>query len=133
MERSVAGLVILFALCLPWSAVSGQQSASDDDATRQTAQADQLFEEGHTAEAKEICESLVQRLPQTSAARAFALNLLSKVYAAEGNYDRAISSAQQSVDVYKKLSDADGQAHALNNKGIAELQNGSYSAAEQDL
>jgi CHAT domain-containing protein/Flp pilus assembly protein TadD len=133
MNVPVVRLVMMFALCLPWATVSGEKSAGDDDTTRRTTQADQLFEQGHTTEAKEICESLIQTLPPTSEARAFALNLLSKIYASEGDYDRAINSAQLSADAYKKINDPSGQSHALNNKGIAELQNGSYAAAELDL
>src|SRR5882724_6414674 len=116
MNVPVVRLVMMFALCLPWATVSGQKSAGDDDTTRRTTQADQLFEQGHTTEAKEICESLIQTLPPTSEARAFALNLLSKIYASEGDYDRAINSAQQSADAYKKISEPSEQAHALNNK-----------------
>ncbi len=125
--------MIALALCVPCATVSGQQSTGDEEANRQTAQADRLFDQGHTAEAKEICDSLMQTLPEKSAARAFVLNLLSKIYASEGDYDRAINSAQQSADAYKKMSEPSGQSHALNNKGIAELQNGSYVAAELDL
>src|ERR1051326_5526422 len=133
MNGSVVRLTLMLAVCLPWTTGSAQKSASEDDPTRQAEQADRLFEQGHTAEAKEICESLMQRLLQTSSARAFALNLMSKIYASEGDYARAINSAQQSADAYKKINDPSGQSHALNNKGIAELQNGSYAAAELDL
>src|SRR5260221_12606970 len=105
MERLGVCLVIVLALCVPCATVSGQQSTGDEEANRQTVQADRLFDQGHTAEAKEICDSLMQTLPDKSAARAFVLNLLSKIYASEGAYERAINSARQSADAKQTMSD----------------------------
>jgi tetratricopeptide (TPR) repeat protein len=55
------------------------------------------------------------------------------VASAEGNYDEAISSAQQAADVYHRLGDRKKQAYALNYRGIAEVQRGFYSAAQATL
>jgi CHAT domain-containing protein len=117
-------------------AVANEQSSSSEDGnlTRKIAHADELFEQGHTAESKQICESLLRALPdQPSATLAYALNVMSKIYASEGDYEHAIDSAQRSAEAYQHVHDSNGQAHALNNKGIAELQTGSYAVAQQDL
>jgi CHAT domain-containing protein/Flp pilus assembly protein TadD len=116
-----------------WAAVADEKSA-EFDIDRKLAHAEELFEQGHTAESKQICESLLRTLPdRPSPQRGYALNVISKIEAADGEYERAIDSARRSADAYHKVRDVSGEAHALNNKGIAELQTGSYSEAQQDL
>jgi tetratricopeptide (TPR) repeat protein len=58
---------------------------------------------------------------------------MSKIHAAGGDYDRAVDSAKRSAEAYEQLHDSSGEAHALNNKGIAELQSGGYESAQKDL
>lgn len=114
-------------------AATEEKSPANDINTR-VAHAEELFEQGHTAESRQICESLLRTLPdRPSPQLAGALNVMSKIYASEGDYDRAIESARRSAGVYEQVGDLKGQAHALNNKGIAELQTGSYPAAQEDL
>src|ERR1700733_109241 len=130
-------LVMFFSVALYappcWAAVADEKSA-EFDIDRKLAHAEELFEQGNTAESKQICESLLRTLPDRSSPhRAYALNVMSKIEAADGEYDHAIDSARRSADDYRQVRDLSGEGHALNNKGIAELQTGSYSEAQQDL
>jgi tetratricopeptide (TPR) repeat protein len=120
-----------------WAApgsAAASENPSETDVDRRLAHAEELFEQGHTAESKQICESLLRTLPDhPSAQLAFALNVMSKIQASDGDYEHAIVSARRSAASYHQVGDAGGEAHALNNKGIAELQTGSYADAQQDL
>jgi CHAT domain-containing protein/Flp pilus assembly protein TadD len=58
---------------------------------------------------------------------------MSRIYASDGDYERAIDSARRSAVTYQQVRDVGGEAHALNNKGIAELQAGSYQNAQVDM
>jgi tetratricopeptide (TPR) repeat protein len=128
---AMAAAITLWTTSLGMAA--GEKPAADDVDGR-IKHAEELFEQGHAAESKQICESLLNALPDSSSAqRGSALNVMSKIYAADGDYGRAIAYAQQSAKSFEQIGDSDGQAHALNNKGIAELQTGTYADAEQDL
>jgi CHAT domain-containing protein/Flp pilus assembly protein TadD len=102
---------------------------------KDTRQAQALQKGGHTEEARKIYESLLVTLRERPATSqlGYVLNATSQIAAADGNYERAATLAQESVDVYHQVGDTKGEAHALNNKGIAEIQQGSYSAAQSDL
>jgi CHAT domain-containing protein/Flp pilus assembly protein TadD len=127
-------LGILFLAMSSRAMAASDETVPDNEINRQIARAEELFEQGHTAQSRQICESVLGALPdRPSVQRASALNLMSKVFAADGDYDRAIDSARQSAVAYEHVRDARGQAHALNNKGIAELQAGNYSDAQLDL
>jgi CHAT domain-containing protein/Tfp pilus assembly protein PilF len=116
------------------SGAQHHESGSDSDVDRKLAQADELFEKGQTTQSRQICESVLQTLPdRPSAQLAYGLNVMSKIYAADGDYGRAISFARRSADAYEQIRDFNGEAHALNNKGIAELQAGGYTEAQLDL
>ncbi len=128
-------LLIAVALCVALPSVTAAiEKPAGSDIDEQVKRAEDLFEQGKAAEAKRICESLLNSLPdRPSAQRGAALNVMSKVAAAAGDYDRAIAFAQQSAASFEEIGDANGQAHALNNKGIAELETGTYAVAEKDL
>jgi CHAT domain-containing protein len=106
----------------------------EDEIDRSIDHAEELFETGHTAQSRRVCESVLRSLRDRSSLQlGHVLNLMSKIYASEGDYEHAIASAARSAEAYEQVRDPGGESHALNNKGIAELQNGSYSAAQQDL
>jgi len=102
---------------------------------RRSQEAAALFEQGRTSESKALYQSLWAALRDgaPSSRLGFVLNGLSKIDAAEGDYNGAIQLAKQSADVYKQLGDAQGEAHSRNNQGIAEIQLGQYLAAKQSL
>src|SRR5580698_117711 len=113
---------------------SVDEKMADGEIDRRIVHAEDLFEQGKTKESREICESLLRTLPANpSTQRGHTLNVMSKIFASEGDYDRSVDAAQRSADDYRRINDPKGQAHALNNKGIAEIQNGAYAAAEGDL
>ena len=129
-------VVLSVALCTAagGATAAGDEKSSDGDVDRKIARAEELFSQGRTAQSRQICESVLRTLPDRASAQlARALNMMSKIYASEGDYDRAIGSARRSAEAYERAGDSSGEAHALNNQGIAELQTGSYSAAQQDL
>src|SRR5581483_10315275 len=109
------------------------QTTADIDQQIQRAKA--LQEKGQEAEARKIYDSLLPTLRQgqPSAQLAFVLNGISQLAADAGDYKKAIQSADEAAHVYRELKDHDGEAHAFNNKGIAEVQRGAYAAAQVDF
>ena len=124
-------IALLFLAVIPSSAQTASVGPIDD----KIRQADALQERGALPEARRIYESLVATLRSggSSPQLGYVLNALSQVASAEGNYDEAISSAQQSADVYRRLGDKKKEAYSLNYRGIAEVQRGFYSAAQTTL
>jgi CHAT domain-containing protein len=132
--RVTTYLLIVALWPLPVGAIASDEKAPATEIDRRLAHAEELFEQGHTAESKEICESLLRTLEDgPSSHLGHTLNVLSKISASEGDYDHAIADAQRSADAYRQAGDTGGEAHALNNKGIGEIQTGAYPAAQQDL
>jgi CHAT domain-containing protein len=130
--------IVLLSIAL-WAAPGNAMATVDakssgNDIDRKIDRAEELFEAGHTAQSRQVCESLLPSLADRSSLQlAHVLNLMSKIYASEGDYENAIASATRSANAYEQVRDPGGESHALNNKGIAELQNGSYPSAQQDL
>ena len=114
---------------------SSAQTASGAPIDEKIRQADALQEKGALPEARRVYESLLitLRAGETSPQLGYVLNALSQVASAEGNYDEAISFAQQAVEVYHGLGDKKKEAYALNYRGIAEVQRGFYPAAQATL
>jgi tetratricopeptide (TPR) repeat protein len=139
LAMRTAILLLVSAVFIAAGATSSRADAVDEktadgEIDRRIVHAEELFEQGKTKESREICESLLRTLPTNpSAHRGHTLNVMSKILASEGDYDRSIDAAQRSADNYLRINDPKGQAHALNNKGIAEIQKGAYAAAETDL
>ena len=127
----------LFALILlsPPRGKATDERLSKSEIDRRSAQAEELFEQGHTPESKKIYESLFSSLRDQPASGqlGLVLNGLSKIAAAEGEYKRASELAQESASTYRKSGDLSGESHARNNQGIAEIQMGKYPAAQQTL
>jgi tetratricopeptide (TPR) repeat protein len=106
-------------------------SATPLEARLQKARA--LEETGSAVEARRGYEAL---LPETSSdppTHAAVLRALAKIDAQLGDYESAIRNARRSAGEYRALSDAAGEAGALNNLGVAELYSGAYNAAERSL
>ncbi len=131
-KRTLAVLFLTF-----WSTAAGlyAQSGNESEIDRQMEKASNLFEQGHTDESKKIYETVVATLRgrTISPQLGFALNGLSKTSAAAGDYKGAIEYARESAETYHRLNDSSGEAHALNNEGIAQIQTGSYTTAQQTL
>jgi CHAT domain-containing protein/Flp pilus assembly protein TadD len=131
-RRTLAVLFLIF-----WSAAAGlhAQTGNEAEVDRQLERASNLYEQGHTDESKKIYQAVLAALrnrppsPQVG----FALNGLSKISAAAGDYKGAIEYARQSAEIYHNAGDSSGEAHALNNLGIAQIQTGSYPVAQRTL
>jgi CHAT domain-containing protein/tetratricopeptide (TPR) repeat protein len=94
-----------------------------------------LQDKGSLQQAKTIFESLLPTLKSKppSSQLGLVLNDLSQIALAEGNYDTAVKNARQAAEVYRTARDQEGEAHAFNNKGIAEINHGDYAFAQSDL
>jgi tetratricopeptide (TPR) repeat protein len=131
-KRTLAVLFFFF-----WRTASGLhgQTGTETEVDRQLEKASSLFEHGHTDESKKIYETVVTTLRGRPASPqlGFALNGLSKISAAIGDYKGSIEYARQSATTYHSVGDSSGEAHALNNQGIAQIQTGSYTVAQGTL
>lgn len=131
--RPFLGLLLLSISSLP---IVGLAVPTDnDDVVHKMEQAQAQQRQGHNDEARKIYGSLLLKLRAGPPSRQLGdvLEHLSEIDVGDGNYSAAVSSAQEAVEVYRTLDDADGQAHALNDKGIAEIENGLYGPAQRDL
>ena len=129
-------LLLLFALLsIERAAVSAPNYASTLTVNHNLAQAEGFQKAGKTGQAQQIYESLLPSLSREPASPQLGrvLNGLSKVGVSKGSYQEALQFAARSAKVYEQTGDTDGQLHALNNKAIAEIQLGTYSAAQGDL
>lgn len=101
----------------------------------QIEKAVELQDKGDIQGARRICEALLSDLRHRGASPQLGrvLNVVSQIAAADGNYDESGKLAQEAAETYHTAGDVSGEAHAFNNKGIAEIQQGSYPRAQQDL
>lgn len=115
--------------------VPGQTQAAKNDIDQRFEQAKELQKQGKDTEARKVYESLLPALRerQPSKQLASALEQTSRIDAAAGDYESAEKLAQESANAYHAVGDTDGEAHAYNNKGIAEAQRGAYLSAQFDF
>jgi tetratricopeptide (TPR) repeat protein len=93
-----------------------------------------LQEKGALREAQKAYEALLPELRSSDpAALGAALNALSQIASAEGQYDSAAARAREAADVHRALGDRGGEAHAIQLVGIAELYQAHYASALNQL
>jgi len=124
----------MLAVLRPSDAVEmdgGTTSAPSDELARRLEQARALQAKGSSPEARKLYESLLPALEaqKRRGELAAALTALTEIASAQGDYDVAVARARESVELYRSLGDAVGQARALNNWGANELYRGDYPAA----
>jgi CHAT domain-containing protein/tetratricopeptide (TPR) repeat protein len=90
-------------------------------------QAQTLERQGKLVPAQRLYESLLPRLG--GAQRGAALNALSVIGSALGEYGRAIERARQAIEACRAARDTPCEARAVNNAGVAQLYLGDYDAA----
>jgi tetratricopeptide (TPR) repeat protein len=131
--RWCRSIVIFVMLCL--AGQSHTQNGVPGALAERIKQADALQEKGALSEARAIYESVLTTLRSNgpSAQLGYVFNSLSELASAEGKYDEAISWAEQAADVYGRIGDRGGESHALNYRGIAEVQRGFYAKAHTTL
>src|SRR5712671_488894 len=127
--RYIAGLI---AFWLAVAAPSFVQTTANKTLDERIRQADALQDKGNLQDARNIYEAALKTLRMEGSSRQLGhvLNGLSSVASSEGNYEQAVEFARQADDVYHRLGDIEGEAYALNSKGIAEGQLGQYPAAQ---
>ena len=124
---------ILLTLTLMMPVVTTVQAASVLE--QQLAHARALQDKGVLQDALRVYESVlpVLRSSPRSDQLGLALSGISQIALAQGDYSRAIQTAQEAAVAYHSLGNASGEARALNDKSIAEIDQGDYRAAQADL
>jgi CHAT domain-containing protein len=135
MNRSLRVAQCLILTLSVISPATAQQSETSLQIEEKIQHARTLQNKGSLPEAKAIYMSLLESLRSKapSSQLGLVLNGLSQIALADGDYDSAAKDAQQAADAYRASRDQEGEAHALNNKGIAEVQHGEYASAQIDL
>jgi CHAT domain-containing protein len=125
--------LILLTLALMMPAATTAQAASPID--EQLARAHALQEKGAAQEALRIYESFLPELRSgpPSGQLGLALAGISQIALSQGDYAKAIQTAQEATGVYHSMGNASAEARALNDKSVAEIEHGDYPAAQADL
>ena len=93
-----------------------------------------LQQRGALREAQKAYEALLPDLRSSDpAALGAALNALSKIASAQGQYESAAARAREAVDVHRALGDRIGEAYAIQLLGVAELYQAHYASALDQL
>src|SRR5438067_5157891 len=94
------------------------------------AEARALQQRGALREAQKAYEALLPELRSSDpAALGAALNALSQIASAQGQYDSAAARAREAADVHRALGDKGGEAHAIQLLGVAEIYQAHYASA----
>ena len=89
-----------------------------------------LQQRGALREAQKAYEALLPGLRSSDqAALGAALNALSKIASAQGQYDSAAARAGEAIEVHRALGDKRGEAYAVHLLAVAELYQGRYPSA----
>ena len=120
---------LLPSLCL--AGASSPPGGTQDRLKERLAEARALQQKGSLREAQRSFEALLpELLARTDQADlGAALNALSQMAKAQGDYDRAASRGLEAAEVYRKLADREGERRAVNNIGLAGLYRGDYPTA----
>ena len=96
------------------------------------AEARALQQKGALRGAEKAYEALLPALRSSDrAALGAALNALSQIASAQGQYDSAAARAREAADVHHALGDRGGEAHAIQLVGVAEIYQAHYASALQ--
>jgi len=121
MWRRGDTLVLVAVLSLPVAAQTWRQALEDARALQQ---------KGALREASKAYQALLPELRRDSPADlASALNALSQIDSARGDYESAMARARESADLYRSLGDRTGETRAINTLGVAEGYRGDYGTA----
>ena len=98
------------------------------------AEARALQQRGALREAQKAYEALLPELRSSDpAGLGAALNALSQIASAQGQYDSAAARAREAADVHRALGDKGGEAHAIQLLGVAEIYQAHYASALHQL
>jgi CHAT domain-containing protein/tetratricopeptide (TPR) repeat protein len=97
------------------------------------AEARGLQQKGSLREAQKLYEALLPELATRGDREALgtALNAISQMATAQGDYDRAASAAREAAEAYRASVDKAGERRAVNNVGLAEHYRGDYASAQR--
>lgn len=125
-----ASFLILLSLLNPEGA--GESASGVRQLIRK---ADALQEKGQNALARDLYQRALGSLrpgPPTPEL-GHVLSVLSDIQLSDGDYDASVELAQAAADVYRSLGDKHGEAVAHNQKGLAQVQRGSFADGEASL
>jgi CHAT domain-containing protein/tetratricopeptide (TPR) repeat protein len=133
-ERSWGAWVLTLAAVFPGLSFAqpSPSAGAPDQLQHRLAEARALQQKGSLREAQKLYEESLDDL----AARGdqdelgAALNALSQMATAQGEYGRAAASGREAIEAYRKSGNKAGERRAVNNVGLAELYRGDYPLAE---
>jgi len=127
--RAGAIAALLPALCF---AQAQPAVGAGDGLQQRLTEARALQQKGSLREAQKLYEALLPDLVARGdrVDVGAALNALSQMATAQGEYDRAVATGRDAAEAYRKAGDKAGERRAVNNVGLAELYLGDYPAAQ---
>jgi CHAT domain-containing protein/tetratricopeptide (TPR) repeat protein len=114
---------------------SQQSKAGETEFNSRIHTAQSFREQGKLKDAWDLYSSIAtqMRQGQPSSQLGFVLNEMSKIASARGEYESSLQLANEAANVYQRLGDVKGQSHAINIKGLAQVDHGDYIAAEKSF
>lgn len=112
----------------------GQTNTPFAELDKLIKKADALEEKGQNSVARDLYQRALGALragpptPQLG----HVLSVLSDIELSDGNYDASVKSAQEAVEVYRSIGDTRAEAGTQIQKGIADVQRGSFADGEAD-
>ncbi len=129
----LAAFLLFFQLALPVHPNLMAQQDATGELDAQMEKALQLQIGGQLEEARGIYLELIPKLRQQASSKALAsaLNRMSLIGHALGDYTQALQMAGEAAEIRRGLGNAVGQARSTNNMGLALLSLGEYEQAIQ--
>jgi CHAT domain-containing protein len=132
LERPRVAWIAALAAAFPAFAQPSPAAGIPDRLQQRLAEARALQQKGSLREAQKLYEEslgdLTSRGDQENLGT--ALNALSQIATAQGDYGRAASAGRDAVEAYRRSGNRAGERRAVNSVGLAELYRGDYPLAE---
>jgi CHAT domain-containing protein len=126
--------VLAFWILFLFSNLLAQPNGLAADLEKLIKKADALEEKGQNSAARDLYVRALAALragPPT-AQLGHVLSVLSDIELSDGKYDSSVKAAQEAADVYRSIGDTHAEAGAQIQKGIADVQRGSFADGEAD-
>jgi CHAT domain-containing protein/tetratricopeptide (TPR) repeat protein len=110
-------------------------ASGETDLESRIRAAQSLRDQGKQQEAWDLYASIANQMRQAkgSSQLGFVLNEMSKIASARGEYEQSLKLAKEAASVYQSVGDVNGESHAVNIKGLAEVDHGDYVEAEKSF
>ena len=110
-------------------------ASGETDLDSRIRAAQSLRDQGKQQEAWDLYASIANQMRQakSSSQLGFVLNEMSKIASARGDYEQSLKLAKEAASIYQSIGDVKGESHAVNIKGLAEVDHGDYAEAEKSF